>query len=99
MNKVELVAKVAEVSGLTKKDVDLALKTIVDTIEDTVAEGDKVQLVGFGTFEPRERAATEARKGRNPRTGEEVDIEAKPASKTIGFKVGKEFKDKVKNAK
>lgn len=99
MNKVELVASMAEKSGLSKKDAELALKGFIETVEDTVANGGKVSLVGFGTFEPRERAATEARKGRNPHTGEEIDIEAKPASKTVGFKVGKEFKDKVKNAK
>ena len=99
MNKVELVTKTAEVSGLTKKDVELALKTLITVTEDTVATGEKVQLVGFGTFEPRERAAQAAHKGRNPRTSEEVDVEAKPAKKTVGFKAGKEFKSKVEGTK
>ncbi len=79
MNKSELIAKMAEKSGLTKKDNEAVLKAFIE----------RVQLVGFGTFETRERAA---RVGRNPRTKEEIQI---PASKVPVFKVGKEFKDIV----
>ncbi|MGL4731751.1 MAG: HU family DNA-binding protein [Clostridium sp.] len=89
MNKLELVTSMAEKSGLTKKDTEVALKAFIESVEEALAGGEKVQLVGFGTFETRERAA---RKGRNPRTKEEIDI---PASKAPVFKAGKEFKDIV----
>lgn len=89
MNKSELIAKMAEKSGLTKKDNEVVLKAFIEAVEETLESGDKVQLVGFGTFETRERAA---RVGRNPRTKEEIQI---PASKVPVFKVGKEFKDRV----
>lgn len=89
MNKSELIAKMAEKSGLTKKDNEVVLKAFIEAVEETLENGDKVQLVGFGTFETRERAA---RVGRNPRTKEEIQI---PASKVPVFKVGKEFKDRV----
>ncbi|HBM74844.1 MAG TPA: hypothetical protein DD429_04730 [Clostridiaceae bacterium] len=89
MNKADLVTSIAEKSGLTKKEADKALKAFIDTVEETIEEGKKVQLVGFGTFEVRSRAE---RKGRNPRTMEEIAI---PASKVPIFKAGKEFKDKV----
>lgn len=87
MNKNELVASMAEKSGLTKKDAENALKVFVDTIQQALSEGDKVQLVGFGSFEVRERAE---RKGRNPQTKEEIII---PASKAPVFKAGKALKD------
>ncbi|GAA0117188.1 MULTISPECIES: HU family DNA-binding protein [Clostridium] len=89
MNKLELVTNMAEKSGLTKKDAETALKAFIESVEEALSKGEKVQLVGFGTFETRERAA---RKGRNPRTKEEIDI---PASKAPVFKAGKEFKDIV----
>ncbi len=89
MNKSELIAKMAEKSGLTKKDNEAVLKAFIESVEETLESGEKVQLVGFGTFETRERAA---RVGRNPRTKEEIQI---PASKVPVFKVGKEFKDIV----
>ncbi|MEG0132871.1 MAG: HU family DNA-binding protein [Clostridium sp.] len=89
MNKSELIAKMAEKSGLTKKDNEAVLKAFIESVEETLEGGEKVQLVGFGTFETRERAA---RVGRNPRTKEEIQI---PASKVPVFKVGKEFKDIV----
>ncbi len=89
MNKVELVAAVAEKANLTKKDAEKALAAVLDTIVDAVADGDKVALVGFGTFETRERAA---RTGRNPRTNETITI---AASKQPAFKAGKAFKDAV----
>lgn len=89
MNKSELITKMAEKSGLTKKDNEAVLKAFIESVEETLEGGDKVQLVGFGTFETRERAA---RVGRNPRTKEEIQI---PASKVPVFKVGKEFKDIV----
>lgn len=89
MNKLELVTNMAEKAGLTKKETEVALKAFIETVEEALSNGEKVQLVGFGTFETRERAA---RKGRNPRTKEEIDI---PASKAPVFKAGKEFKDIV----
>ncbi len=89
MNKSELIAKMAEKSGLTKKDNEAVLKAFIESVEEALEGGEKVQLVGFGTFETREIAA---RVGRNPRTKEEIQI---PASKVPVFKVGKEFKDIV----
>ncbi|HOB36629.1 MAG TPA: HU family DNA-binding protein [Candidatus Avimonas sp.] len=89
MNKVELVAEVAQKSGLTKKDAEKAVSAVLDTIVKSVASGDKVQLVGFGTFETRFR---QQRTGRNPRTKETIII---PASKQPVFKAGKAFKDAV----
>ncbi|MBQ4313623.1 MAG: HU family DNA-binding protein [Clostridia bacterium] len=89
MNKTELIAAVAEQSGLSKKDADKAVNALFDSIVEAVAKGDKVQIVGFGTFEVRTRSA---RQGRNPRTKEIIEI---PASKLPVFKVGKSFKDAV----
>ena len=90
MNKAELVAAVAEKAGLTKKDAEAVLNAFVATIEETLVAGDKVQLVGFGTFESKER---KAREGRNPRNPEEVVKIA--ASKAPVFKAGKALKDAV----
>ena len=90
MNKNELISKVAEKSGFTKKDTGVVIDALVTAITDAVASGDKVQLVGFGTFEAVERAA---RTGRNPQTGETMTIAASKAPK---FKAGKAFKDAVK---
>lgn len=89
MNKAELIASMAEKCELTKKDTEKALKAFMDTVQETLAQGDKVQLVGFGTFEVKQRAA---RVGRNPRTKEEIKI---PASKAPLFKAGKDLKDSV----
>lgn len=89
MTKSELVANVAEKSGLDRKQADKAVAAIFDTIKKALIEGDKVQVIGFGTFENRTRSA---RKGRNPRTGEEISI---PASKLPSFKAGKGLKDAV----
>ena len=88
MNKGELIAKVVE-SGMTKKDAENAINAVFGAIGDALASGDAVQLVGFGTFGVKERAA---RTARNPRTGEEVKI---AASKAPYFKAGKGLKDKV----
>lgn len=90
MNKAELISKMAEKSQLTKKDTELALNAFIETVEETLAGGDRVQLVGFGTFEVRER---KPRQGRNPRNPEQV-IQI-PASKAPVFKAGKTFKDKM----
>lgn len=90
MNKVELVTKMAEKSNLTKKEAALALDAFIESVEEALENKEKVQLVGFGTFETRERAA---REGRNPRTKETITI---PASTVPVFKAGKEFKDRVK---
>ncbi|KAJ50822.1 DNA-binding protein HU-beta [Clostridium tetanomorphum] len=89
MNKSELITSMAEKSKLTKKDAELALKAFIESVEETLERGEKVQLVGFGTFETRKRAA---RIGRNPKTKEEINI---PESTVPVFKPGKEFKDKV----
>ena len=90
MNKAELVAKMAEKSGLSKKDAEVALNAFTMSVEEALVGGEKVQLVGFGTFETRERAA---RQGRNPRNPEEV-IEI-PAATAPVFKAGKKLKDSV----
>ena len=89
MNKTELVASVAEKTGLTKKDAEKAVNALFDSVQDALTVGDKVQMIGFGTFEVKERAA---RKGRNPRTGQDIEI---PASKNPVFKAGKALKDAV----
>lgn len=89
MNKSELITSMAEKSNLTKKDAEAALKAFIESVQETLENGDKVVLVGFGTFEARERAA---REGRNPRTKETIKI---PASKAPVFKAGKEFKERV----
>jgi DNA-binding protein HU-beta len=89
MNKGELVTTVAKKTGLTKKEVDLVLTTILETIVEVVSSGEKITLVGFGSFEARERKEKE---GRNPKTGEKIDI---PASRIPTFSVGKFFKEKV----
>lgn len=90
MNKSELVAKIAKKAGLSQKDSISALNAFLDTVKDTLAQGDSVNLIGFGTFLVRDRAA---RQGRNPRTKEIVQI---PAVKVPAFKPGKPFKDAVK---
>ncbi|OXM16654.1 DNA-binding protein [Paenibacillus herberti] len=91
MNKTDLINKVTEVTELSKKDATKAVDAVFEAISDALQSGDKVQLVGFGNFEVRER---QARKGRNPQTGVEIDI---PASKTPAFKPGKSLKDLVSN--
>ena len=89
MNKAELVAAVAAKTGDTKKSAEEAVNAFVSVVTDSLKKGDKVQLVGFGSFEVRKRAA---RKGRNPQTKEEIKI---PASKAPVFKAGKALKDLV----
>ena len=90
MNKTELINAVAEQAELSKKDATNAVDAVFTTITDVLAEGDKVQLIGFGTFETSERAA---RTGRHPQTGEEIEI---PATVIPKFKAGKALKDAVK---
>lgn len=89
MNKTELIASVAERTGLSKKDSEKAVVAVLDSITEAVKEDDKVQLIGFGTFESRTRAA---RTGRDPRTSEPIEI---PACKVPAFRAGKGFKDAV----
>ena len=89
LNKQELVANVAEQASLTKKDAEKAVNAVFEAIKSALSEGDRIQLIGFGTFEVKDR---KARKGRNPQSGEEIDI---PASKTPVFKAGKALKDSV----
>ena len=89
MNKTELVAAMAEKAGLSKKDAEAALKAFTETVAEELKKGEKVQLVGFGTFEVSERAA---REGRNPQTGATMKIAASKAPK---FKAGKALKDMV----
>ena len=89
-NKQDLIAKVAEKTSLTKKDSAAAVDAVFGVVSDYLAQGEKVQLLGFGNFEIRERAA---RKGRNPQTGKEITI---AATKVPAFKAGKALKDAVK---
>lgn len=89
-NKAELVTEVAAKTEMNKKESAAAVDAIFSSIQDNLAKGEKVQLIGFGTFEVRNRAA---RKGRNPQTGVEIEI---PASKVPAFKPGKALKDAVK---
>lgn len=89
MNKAELINAVAEKTGLSKKDTETAVTASIEVITESLAQGEKVQLVGFGSFEVKSRAA---RIGRNPRTKEEIKI---PASKLPVFKAGKALKDAV----
>lgn len=89
MNKTELVSAVAESAELSKKDATKAVDAVFEALQTALSNGDKVQLIGFGNFEVRERAA---RKGRNPQTGEEIEI---AASKVPAFKPGKALKDAV----
>ena len=89
MNKADLVSAMAEQTGLSKKDSEAALNSFINIVSEELENNEKVQLVGFGTFEVRERAA---RTGRNPQTKEEIQI---PASKAPAFKAGKALKDRV----
>ena len=89
MNKSELIAAIAAKTGETKKDAEATLNAFIDVVTESLVKGDKVQLVGFGSFEVRKRAA---RKGRNPQTKEEIKI---PASKAPVFKAGKALKELV----
>ena len=89
MNKVELSAAIANETGLSRKDAEAAVKAFVDVVTEELKKGGKVQLVGFGSFETKER---NARVGRNPRTKEEIEI---PASRVPAFKAGKALKDAV----
>ncbi|MCL2884879.1 MAG: HU family DNA-binding protein [Oscillospiraceae bacterium] len=93
MNKVELIAAIAKKTDLSKKDSEAALNATLDSIVAACAKSDKVQLVGFGTFEVRQR---KARKGRNPQTKQPITI---PASRQPAFKAGKAFKDRVAKKK
>ena len=89
MNKADIIAAVAESAGLSKKDAEKAVGAFIDTVSKALVDGEKVQLVGFGAFETKERSA---RVGRNPRTKETIEI---PASRTPVFKPGKALKDAV----
>ena len=91
-NKSDVIDGVAEKTGLTKKDSSAAVEAFLDVIQETLVDGDRVQLIGFGSFEVRDRAA---RKGRNPQTGEELQI---PATKVPAFRAGKGLKDAVKES-
>lgn len=90
MNKTDLVNNIASKSGLTKRDVETVLNSLMSEITDALSEGDKVQLIGFGTFETRKRAS---RTGRNPQTGSTIEI---PASNIPAFKAGNKLKEAVK---
>jgi len=89
-NKADLIDGVASKSGLTKKDATAAVEGFLEVVTEKLSEEERVQLIGFGSFEVRDRAA---RKGRNPQTGEEIQI---PATKVPAFKAGKGLKDAVK---
>lgn len=90
MNKTELVAAVATKAELSKKDAEAAVKAVIESVTEALADGEKVALVGFGTFDVKTRAA---RTGKNPRTGEAIEI---PAAKVPSFKAGSALKDAVK---
>lgn len=90
MNKAELISNIAGKTDISKKDVEAVVNGFTDEVTDALANGEKVQLVGFGNFESRPRAA---RKGRNPQTGKEIDI---PATVVPAFKAGSKLKDAVK---
>lgn len=89
MTKLELISSVAEKAEMTKKDAESAVNAVFASISSALMSGDKVSIIGFGTFDVRDRAA---RKGRNPQTGAEITI---PAKKSIAFKAGKNFKEAV----
>ncbi len=93
MNKGEVIAKLSEETGLTQKQVDEVLSTLIEIVTKQVSKGDKVTFAGFGTFEKRHR---KARTGRNPQTGEEMKI---AASNVPAFSAGKQFKEAVKSSK
>ena len=88
-NKADIINRVADKTDLTKKDATAAVEALFEVVTESLAEGDRVQVIGFGSFEVRDRAA---RKGRNPQTGEEIQI---PATKVPAFKAGKALKDAV----
>ncbi|MFP5212407.1 MAG: HU family DNA-binding protein [Acidobacteriota bacterium] len=90
MTKAELVAKMADAAGITKAVAEKALNSLIDAFGEALSQGEKITLVGFGTFDVSERAA---REGRNPRTGDTIKI---PASKVVRFKPGNKLKDVVK---
>ncbi len=89
MNKLDLVTIVAEKAGITKRDAERAVNAMVESIEDALKQGERVSLVGFGTFEVRDR---KPRVGRNPQTGEEIRI---PAGRVPSFKAGKSLKESI----
>ena len=89
MNKAELVNAIANETGLSKKDTEATINSFVNVVSNALVNKDKVQLIGFGTFETRERAA---RTGKNPQTGEALNI---PASTTVALKIGKSLKEKL----
>ncbi len=90
VNKAELVGVVAEKAGMNRKDADKAVNTVFESIVESLGNGEKVQVLGFGTFDVRER---KSREGRNPATGEAIQI---PAAKVPAFKAGKMLKERVK---
>lgn len=89
MNKSELISSMAEKSGMSKKDSESALNATIESIQEALTQGNKVQLIGFGTFEVKKRTA---RKGRNPQTGTEINI---PERNATVFKAGKDLKDLI----
>ncbi|MGI6214530.1 MAG: HU family DNA-binding protein [Christensenellales bacterium] len=89
MNKTELIAAVAKQAELKKVDAEKAVNSVIDIVKEQLKQGEKVQLIGFGTFEAKDRAA---RVARNPRTGEEINV---PASKAPSFKASKAFKEEL----
>lgn len=89
MNKTDLIGDVAAATGMTKKDVEKTVNAFIASVQEALKAGDKVQLIGFGTFEVRDR---QARKGRNPQTGKEIKI---AATRIPAFKVGKGFKEAI----
>lgn len=92
MNRKELISSVSSLSDMSKKDTSIVIEAVLETIHEALKNGEKVEILGFGSFSVAERSA---RKGRNPQTGEEIEIKA---SKSPTFKAGKALKDAVKNS-
>lgn len=96
VNRAELIERMAELTGQSKAAIDLALWAFTESIQEIVANGDKVTLVGFGVFESRAQAARPARMGRNPQTGEAIEVAAVPESVIPRFRPGRRFKEQVR---
>ncbi len=96
INRVELVERMSSMTGQSKAATDLALWAFIESVQGSVAAGDKVTLVGFGVFEPRAQSARPARTGRNPQTGEIIEVTASPESVLPRFRPGRKFKEQVR---
>ena len=96
VNRVELIARMSALTGQSKAATDRALWAFIESVQEAVAAGDKVTLVGFGVFESRAQSARPARIGRNPQTGEDIEVPATPESVLPRFRPGRKFKEQVR---